>query len=159
MNADISSEEVDLDVKYQDLDSAELFLLQNAYKTMQGFLDLTCGVHDGQKPTPTSAPMIDINSATHKRHDSITALLMPSQDSHHPSKRSGMEVKTLFNKKSAGESGKDEDMNIDGVSYNEHTAVASALAVSQDKLKRMTIRLEILENIQVGLFISFSLSL
>ena len=156
-----------MNIKYNDLDSSELYTLQNAYKSIQNFLDLLVGSDSMRVPLshPHSVNTGSIdNTGIHKRHDSISAVLMPTEDSHISSKRLSLPVKTLLfatqNSTSTKQSNIASDQDNDAVHGDgelPHNGVASSivhdLVVAQDRLKRLSVRLEILESLQVSVLL------
>ena len=144
MNSTVNNN--DLNVKYQDLDSSELFVLQNAYKSMQNFLDLTCGAVKGNVK---DNKVLDMNNnGQSKLHDPIVAVLNPNKDPQVPSKRRNMPLKALFVPNNV--SGENHEYETNGSTSNEvMSCVANDLVMSQDQLKRLSVRLEILETLQV----------
>ena len=146
MNATVNNN--DLNIKYQDLDSSELFVLQGAYKSMQNFLDLTCGAIKSNSKDALALEQ-QSNSGQAKIHDPIIAVLNPNKDPQVASKRANMPLKSLF---VPGNNDNHNEPDGNGTSSNAViSCVANDLVMSQDQLKRLSVRLEILETLQVNL--------
>lgn len=138
-------------------------MLQNAYKSINCFLDLTCGA---KLPQPAK-PHKKNGDGVHKHYDAITALLAPAKDATVVSLRAQVENKSLFSpfpnpedksNDPAAQFELDEDglpmapmvpSGVDALEDVEEITLAKELVTSQDKLKRLSVRLEILETLQV----------
>lgn len=139
-----------LELKYNDVDSSELYALQNAYKSIQCFLDLTVGAKVAAvAPNRVNVPHKAVdNTGVHKRHDSIASVLMPTQNLNAPSRRLSMNMKTLFSPQGAKGVVDEHDNEDNVVTDSVGSHITNDLVIAQDKLKRLSVRLEILESLQ-----------